>query len=588
MKLPALSPTLSGRLSKVLVWAIILLPLWLYLAFLPRFGYLQNNDYYTILGSVLEGEHFSRDPGVWLWVKANEHLAAVPTLIYTANAVLNHGNNRTLTLWTLILMGVVFAQLYRHLPREVRQRPFLKAAFGLSISSFAFTGVAAHNVAMGFSGTQWFLANALAMTAISLLVTLGERKNSGRLYTGLFLCGLVGVFSYTTHLAVWPALLAGVFLLGLRPRHYFGLTLCGLVFSGIFLLGFEKLSYHPEHNTHDWLTLAKYMAAYFGSPFTMKLRLAKIIALLGAVAAGWLHASAAFGSLRQHRRELAPWLMVQVFALGSALGTAVGRSNFGQDQALASRYATLPGLFWASLIVALGLVAWRRRAWVERLPRPALAVGAALWLVLLVATFARGLPVLESFASRASRQDVTTLMLLRGYHESEMLRLTLTSFPQGVWKIHDALVALGHVPFDRVLPQQPSRKIDPSLLRTERPAPRQGYFHTIVPVEENEQWVRVQGWAHSPEGAVQEVILVDPAGSTQGELVIGILRRGASKNLGRKIRPVGWEGYVKAEHLLQGLKAYARWQGDPAYYPLKDGGRLDEQLEELRKLHEEG
>lgn len=585
MKPPTSSHSSASRLSRVASWALILFPLWVYLFFVPRFGYLQNNDYYTILGSVLEGEQFSRDPGTWIWVKANEHLALVPTLIYTANILLNHGNNRALTLWTLLLMGVVFTLLYRHLPEEIRARPGPRIVFGLSISMFAFTGVAAHNVAMGFSGTQWFLANVLAMTAMTLLVRLGDQGKPFQLYGGLFLCGLVGVFSYTTHLTVWPALLVGVYLLDLRPRHYLGLALCGLVFCGVFLMGYEKLSYHPEHNTRDWLGLAKYMAAYFGSPFTMKLRLAKILALAGALAAGWLLFSVSFGSLRPLRRELAPWLMVQIYALFSSLGTAVGRSNFGQDQALASRYATLQGLFWAALFVSLGLVAWRHRERVQRWPRSALIGCAVLWLALQVATFARGWPVLESFAARASRQDVTTLMLLRGYHETEMLRLTLTSYPRGVWNVHDALVALDHVPFDRTIPEREPRQIDPGLLRTTRPEPRQGYFHTLLPVQDNEGWVRVQGWAHSPEEEVEEVILVDAGGMTRGELVTGILRRGASQKLGRRMRPVGWEGYVEAEHLLRGLKAYARWSGDPAYYPLKDGGSLEEQLDELRMLH---
>jgi hypothetical protein len=575
----------SNFLSGLLVWAVILLPLWVYLAFVPSFGYLQNNDYYYILDAVLDGEHFSQDPGVWLRLKTSEHLAAVPALIYAANVILNHGNNRALTVLTLVLMAVVFVQLYRHLPQEVREKPLLKTVFGLSISAFAFTGVAAHNVAMGFSGTQWFLANALALTAISLLVTHGDKKSQKWLYSGLFLCGLFGVFSYTTHLAVWPALLIGVFLLGLGRRHYAFLILLGLLFSGIFLLGFEKLSHHPEQNTRDWLTLAKYMATYFGSPFTKTLRLAKIIALLGATAAAWLHISAAFGPLRPQRRELAPWLMVQIYALGSALGTGVGRSHYGQDQALASRYATLPGLFWASLIVALALVAWRHKSRVEKWPRRALAALAVLWLVLLTATFARGLPVLENFAARASRQEVTTLMLLRGYRDARMVRLiSLASYPLTFWKVRDALVALDHVPFDRALPRQPSRQIDPSLLHSTRPAPRQGYFQSLSAVEKSTEIVRVQGWAYSPEGEAEEVVLVDTEGNTHGELVIGILRREVTRSLGSKMRPVGWEGYVEAEHLLRGLRAYARWKGDEGFYPLRDGRRLEKQLEKLREL----
>ena len=582
-----MSQAKSSIPRQFLVWTLILAPLLLYLSYLPRFGYLQNNDYYTVLHSVLDGEQFSRDPMVWIGVKANEHLALFPSLIYAANALLNHGNNRALTLFTLTLMAWVFTMLYRRLPEAEREDPGLRIFFGLSLSAFAFTPVAAHNVAMGFSGTQWFLANALSMTAVALFTTRGAAAGAGdwrswfTLYGTLLVLGVVGVFSYTTSLCVWPALLLGVFWLGLSWRHLVGLVVCGLFCVGLFLWFYETLAYHPEHNTRDWLGLAKYMAVYFGSPFTENLRLAKVLALLGALTAGALHLGVLRGPLRDQRRLLAPWLMVQVYALGSALGTAVGRSNFGQEQALASRYATLPGLFWAALFVSLGLLALRSRPSAfggRRLM--ALFLAGLLWLVLLGSTFIRGLGVMDSFAARASRQQVTTLMLLRGYGETELLRLTLTSYPRGVWLVHDALKAMGHVPFDRTLPEPEPRQIERARLQPTRPPELQGYWQNLYPVEETPEKVRVRGWAYGEGRRVEDVVLADDAGKVHGELIVGIERPWVAKTSG--VRPTGWEGYVTREALLSGLTAYARWEGDPAWYPLKRGGKLDDELEELR------
>ena len=569
---------------QILVWLLILIPLGVYLAYLPRFGYLQNNDYYWMLLSVLEGERFSQDPGVWVGVQANEHLAFVPTLIYAANILWNHGNNRALTLFSLALMAVVFTLLYRRLPEAEREDPWLRLFFGLSLSVFVFTPVAAHNVAMGFSGTQWFLANVLAMTAITLLSTRGDAmswRSWSTLYGAFLAGGVVGVFSYTTHLSVWPALLLGVYWLGLSRWHYGALSLCGLLCVGIFAWHLEPLTHHSQHNARDGLGLLEFMGVYLGSPFTQHFGLAKGLAFCGLLVTGALHLTVLRGPLRVHRRMLAPWLMVQVYALVSALGTALGRLGLGQSEALSSRYATLPGLFWAALFVALGLLVRRslpgtfngRKRWAL------LAVGS-VWMASLGATFVRGIPVMEKFADRASRQEVTTLMLLRGYRDTEILPSTVIGDPQEFWQVHDALRALGHVPFDRTLPEREHRRIPPDLLRS-KPSPElEGAWHSVVPIAENPAVVRVLGWAHAEGCRVADVVLVDADGVVHSDLVVGIEWGQLSKTLG--VRSAGWEGYVEREAWLSGLTVYARQQEDSAWYPLRENPRIQSILEEFR------
>lgn len=54
---------LSGnkvRWPSVLVWLVTLAPALVYLVDLPRFGHLQNNDYYGILASLADGDRLRR------------------------------------------------------------------------------------------------------------------------------------------------------------------------------------------------------------------------------------------------------------------------------------------------------------------------------------------------------------------------------------------------------------------------------------------------------------------------------------------------------------------------------------------------
>ena len=74
-------PQAKPAVATSILWTFILLPLFVYLVFLPAFGSLQNNDYYYILGRLIEGDGFSKDAKLWLTVKSNEHRATVPALI---------------------------------------------------------------------------------------------------------------------------------------------------------------------------------------------------------------------------------------------------------------------------------------------------------------------------------------------------------------------------------------------------------------------------------------------------------------------------------------------------------------------------
>ena len=93
----AAPPGEAPRRRRALAGAALLLaalPAIFYLCLVPRTGRLQWHDYYIVLLGMRVDDHLHADVGRWLTIKSNEHTVTIPALIYAANLVLFHGDNR--------------------------------------------------------------------------------------------------------------------------------------------------------------------------------------------------------------------------------------------------------------------------------------------------------------------------------------------------------------------------------------------------------------------------------------------------------------------------------------------------------------
>lgn len=419
--------------------ALLLAPAAVYLVILPFAGHLQYNDYYGILGLVVDGNHLSHDPGRWLTVKSNEHTVALSLLLYVLNFRLTGGDNLGLAAWSLAMMVASALLLWSLVPRETKESPRLAPALAAVLGTLALTPVAVHNIVLGFSGTLWLTANALALGAIRLTVT-GARRGEMGWFAGAGLLGLAAAFAYSTGLAVWPTLLVLGLGLGV-PWRRLGLLLVPAAAD----LAFEVLTYTrpaelPPPETGRPLLLIKFLAVYLGQIFARP-RVAAGLIGLGCLAAavllaGWLLRRRRFGP------ELAPWLAVGVYGLTNAVVTAVARARLGG--ARSSRYATLAAFVWASLLV-LAVWAVRRMApgLRRRLAAAALAVGGvagvgAMWV--------RGVGLFADYLDRAALQPVAEIAWRYGIRDPEVLRSVSVATDQ-LWVVRPWMQALGHLPF---------------------------------------------------------------------------------------------------------------------------------------------
>lgn len=556
-----------------LLWLVISLPIWAYLVELPSFGRLQSNDYYAILGDLVDGDSLTHDPWRWLNLKSNEHRATLPVLVYGANIALTDGHNLGLTCFSLLLLTLVLVMLVRALPEEIRAVPWARALFGFFLAVFCYTPVAAHNVAMGFSGTIWFFSNALSVAAITTLVRRADRDRFGSLWPVLAF-GIAGAFSHSTHLILWPALVAGGLFLRLSWRQMALLGLGTACVAALFALSYEPLPYHPEMNTRHPRALLYYAAVYVGALFTGEVATARLVGLIGfgaslalLVAAAWLWL-AKTPAAKELRRQLAPWLMVLFYGAGNASMTAVGRSGFGEAQAMSSRYGSLAALFWIGLLTPLGLLAWRHRER-QRVRLAGRAAGlavAALVAALSIAMGLRGAPVIERFADRGSRQGAAAIALVRGIHDDEIIEKAVAPWPVHVWNRRDFLEASGHVPFDREWPLRINEPIDPARLAASLPGGLLGNVDRLVELPGGV--LRLAGWAFGPEARVEEVLVLDQDHQIRGEIALGVRRHDLVKEIHHDALTAGWEGYALPGKGMEGLRVYVRLRGDDRLYPL--------------------
>ena len=401
---------------------------------------------------------------------------------------------------------------------------------------------------MGFSGTLWFLSNVFAVAAIAALV---RRSQGGRLYPTLVF-GILGALSYSTSLFVWPALLVGCLLLRLSRRDFAGLSATACVLFLLSAVLYVRPEGHPDPQVRNLMLLFRYSSGYLGALFSSDSAVAFYLGLSGLLVSAAV-AAAAVRRGEEFRVRAAPWIMVQCYAIANAGATAVFRSGLAAGPG-ESRYATLPALFWAALLMMtfLAMSADGQPGRGSRVLRWSPA--GMLVLSLVVPMYGRGMDVLRGFLERAAYAPVAGQALLLGVHDDVMLNY-VTYYPEEIWSVLPVLQRTRHVPFDH-----PSQAVLPVGSRLQPKSPEViGYFDTLERIDDH--FARACGWAFGLKETVVEVIIADETGVVLGRGVLGLPREDVARQVGAAATASGWCGYVRIEDPSEWYTAYARQAG---------------------------
>ncbi len=217
-----------------------------------------------------------------------------------------------------------------------------------------------------FSLVQWHVFTMGANTSIALTVfclllgvwLLDARRLEPWRVILLVVVGWLGSFNFANGLFYW-IILAPLFGLaqesGKRRATALALfLLAGALAWGLYFHDYVKPQHHPSlsFSLSNPLYFVGFFLTYIAAPLGTDTNLAPLALACGAGAFGlflWL----LLDFWRQERGlllELAPWLVLGIFALMSNGATTLGRAGLGVEHALESRYTTFGNLFWLCLL----------------------------------------------------------------------------------------------------------------------------------------------------------------------------------------------------------------------------------------------
>lgn len=531
----------EARRRDLIWWALVVpsaaIPAYM-LIFLLRGSRMQFGDYFYMLASVFSPAGRFTPGG--LLVHANEHLSAVPKLLYVLNAELFSGSNISLGVAVWLMSAAIFGMLWHHSKPLTATRSAPRALLVWLCIAVAFPLQALHNFVFAMSGAAWILANVFALLALTLAVD-GRSASAG-------VAGSAATFSYGTGLAVWPAL---VLVLVLRRRRFTwheSLMLLLGAFSVVVERWTREVVYaHPLPSWNPLIVLRS-MAVSAGSFFSDSVDVAVVIGTALLVALGYALST---GLRRPMNVGETFAVAVAAYAAGALLMISVSRASFGDETLTGGRYMTLAGLLaFGTAVVAL--VAWgASRAW-----RLAVAGGLALALGATAPTIAHFQQVVrdQDLAAIAARIGVAQDGYLRGFEPgSGALLRTLGNYPFSADFGYDCGL-LGQDVSDRLTVN------------------RQAVQGTIdnISVSPNPAAINVSGWAYSPVG-LKCIVLIDEQGTVIGAAITGTQRLDVRAAQRYSTADVGWVG-VAPRHAGSGIRAGATVSNSSRVYLLGDAG----------------
>lgn len=295
-----------------------------------------------------------------LWAQQNSHRSVLPTILAVGLAALTGWDTRAEALLSVALAVACQACLYALIVRRYGRERGLGRFVLASVLLYSFAQ--AENFLWGFQ-FSWWLVDALVLTLVVALAGLPTGARGNARFAAALLCAAAASFSMIFGFAAWLA--GGAMLLAVPGRRAVVLRavwlLAALACMAAFFHGYQRPV--DEHgwfleDAAPWLDVPQFALAVLGSPFG--LYGGHVVAeVLGAVLCIAFVAAAL--RARDAGEDSAPWPALFAYAAVVAVLTALGRTTYGLEDAVLSRYATPATLAWIALaVVAYPMLRERR------------------------------------------------------------------------------------------------------------------------------------------------------------------------------------------------------------------------------------
>ena len=377
--------------------------------------------------------------------------------------------------------------------------------------------------------------------------------------------------SYSTSLALWPVLCIFPVLLRLPRRIIISYITVAILVVGTYFITYKTPSTSPSLAKLKIADTITYIPVYLGGIFSDRLTLSLIIGSVGLIAATAFGIYWLLSKKHDGRIKWMPWLSIQMYAIATAFMAAVSRSGFGLEQATASRYASLPALFWMSLIVVtiLWIQQWQLTPKVQwRILTPLLALVAFS----IISMYRIGGKEADAIAYRATYQPLVALSVQLGITDITLIKEKIGNKPAAFIGMVDALKANNLVPFNQDVKKYNfcaaiDQKIDTDLLS----APKNGvpgYFDIVTKFTPTA--ARVIGWVGDPENKVKCIAILNQENVVKGFAMSGFPRPDLVKIFGPAYKFSAWRGYIEISPADKLLTAYVSFKNREGWIALRN------------------
>jgi hypothetical protein len=478
---------------------------------------------------------------IWsgLFDQHNEHRMPLPRVVFMLDNALFGGRNAFLLVVIMMTQLALWAGLVWIAKQAGLSRWNLAVAGGL-VGALLVSPYQIENFYWGFQ-VQFVLVYFFGVMCIWRAVMAPQTLVGHSVVIAL---GLASAATLSAGLVALPAAALAAYFAG-QSRIRVGLVAgVGVAVIALYFYGYHSPGGHsnPLDGLRHPVDVLYYGLVYLGGPMGTALSRSVVSELVPALAdpvqvakfvgAAGVVCGAALLALTYHRR---PRKVVYVFAgvvvlLGlTALMTALGRWEFGAQQALASRYATPVLLFWSALLL-LALTCQSEdevvrqnegEATRQTLYQSGLATGLGMAFAVLLTTEAgQGLDLARAQHDRTRLAETAVMTGVPDYerlaavypipqsvlvHAEEMRRLGLGVFrrPQMAW--------LGQS-IDALAPVLADDQCQGSFDTQDTLAERRGSAAGDAP----EFAVRAKGWAWIDGGPARWLVLTDSQGIVVG------------------------------------------------------------------------
>lgn len=511
-------------------------------------------DSWNILDEIVMN-HGKVSPGM-LWALHNEHRIAIPKLLMWADIFWMRDKGISLFL-EIYLVQFFFALLLVYAVRRLGRWSWLEQRTTFGVALFCLFCPAQWEIFIWSFGIQVVLAYALAALAV-IALTRYSMEGKRVWFTTAIVTSFAAPFLLAGGVVLWPVLCIVGWTLRVKVREIATIAVCGVISISTYMIGYVRPIQHAD--TMESLRhpgkLAQYVLLYFGGswevisrPMGYGLAAVAILAVLG-----W----SVRGVIKRAETPLrGSMLGLALSLIANALLTAIGRINFGIEQATASRYQTSALLFWCCIFI-LGMDVLRQLS-----PKFAATVMALILVVMAVAATHTAKPWHEA-AFWAERIEIGTLPLLADVKDDAVVSANLIGTPLWIFRDTGFLREHGMSIYD----SDEYRRI--GVLLTEiyqvtAPGRCQGFFDSTSRVADA-KWpgYRASGWGWDRVLArpLMKIVLTNEAGRITGA-GRGGLQRVDVKQLVPGITSsfTGWWGYVDGAFEWRTGQAYGELPG---------------------------